>query len=220
MFFNKKNKIFCLSTQRTGTTSVGAFFKHFGYNVADWSISSKNKWSLDWDNGNFEAIFNSKEFKDNQVFEDDPWWLPEFYKVLFHRFPGSKFILLTRDSEAWFNSMLSHSKGKTLGNTKRHCKVYRREQDFYNLFNNDRDVLNYDDKKIDNLLPLEGYRDHYINLYELRNKEIVDFFNRNSPESLFHVRLEDEEKWDKLGEFMKIDIPQGFTMHANKSVKK
>jgi len=218
MIFNKKNKkkIFCISTQRTGTTSVGKFFKHFGYKVADWSISNKNKWSYYWENGDFETIFNSKDFKNNQVFEDDPWWLPEFYKVLYHRFPNTKFILFTRDSEKWFNSMLNHSGGLILGNTKRHCKVYRREKDYYNLLN-EKERLTYNEKQIDNLLSLEGYKEHYIKLYELRNREIIDFFNKINPNSLFTCQLEDDNKWRKLGEFMNIEIPQNFSVHANKS---
>ena len=122
------NRIFCISMQRSGTTSVGDFFSSFGYPVARNSIAWKNKWSKHWYNGDYDSIFSSKEFNSYQVFEDDPWWLPEFYKVLYHKFPNAKFILLTRDSESWFNSMLSHSKGKTLGNTKLHCKIYRREK--------------------------------------------------------------------------------------------
>ncbi|NND62241.1 MAG: hypothetical protein HKN48_03500, partial [Flavobacteriaceae bacterium] len=101
-----KNKIFCLSMQRTGTTSVGTFFKEHGYAVADWPVSRDNLWSWKWENGNFEGIFNSKDFKRNGVFEDDPWWLPEFYKVLYHRFPKAKFVLLERDPDAWFKSMV------------------------------------------------------------------------------------------------------------------
>jgi len=216
--FKKKDKpkIFCISTQRTGTTSVGEFFKYFGYKVADWSISHKNNWAYYWENGDFETIFNSKEFKNNQVFEDAPWWAPEFYKVLYHRFPNAKFILFTRDSEKWFNSMLSHSDGKTLGNTKRHCKVYRREEDFYKLLNKSERLL-YNEKEIDNLLSLEGYKEHYIKLYELRNREIIDFFNKTNQKLLIHCELEDNNKWEKFGEFFRLDIPKNFKIHANKS---
>jgi len=216
--FRKKNKskIFCISTQRTGTTSVGRFFKHFGYRVADWSISNKNKWSYCWEQGDFETIFKSEDFKNNQVFEDDPWWLPEFYKVLYHRFPKAKFILFTRDSEKWFNSMLSHSRGKILGNTKQHCKVYRREEDFIELFDKES-RLTYNEKEIDNLLTLDGYKEHYIKLYELRNREIIEFFKKTNPESLIHCELEDENKWEKLGEFINIEIPSNFAVHVNKS---
>lgn len=217
MFFKKDNtKIFCLSMQRTGTTSVGEFFKINNYKVAGWPVSNKNKWSYYWENGDFEKIFKSKDFINNQVFEDDPWWLPEFYKVLYHRFPKAKFILLTRDPNTWFQSMLSHSNGKILGNTKRHCKVYRREEDFYNLID-ENELSNYNEKNIDNLLSLEGYDEHYKAIYELRNKEIISFFNKVSPNSLFTCKLEDPLKWKKLAQFMKIEISENFEVHANKS---
>lgn len=217
LFQNSTNKIFCISTQRTGTTSVGQFFKNHDFNVADWFVSNKNNWSYYWNIGDFESIFNSKDFKNNQVFEDDPWWLPEFYKVLYHRFPKAKFILFTRDSEAWFQSMVKHSEGMILGNTMKHCKVYRREQDFLNLFN-EKERLVYDEKKIDNLLSLEGEKDHYINLYNQRNTEIIDFFKKHSPKSLFVSRLEEDDKWVKLGEFMGMNISKDYNVHANRSI--
>ncbi len=219
MLFKKsrKSKIFCLSMQRTATTSVGQFFKEQNHKVADWNISYKNQWSYSWEQGDFETIFKSKDFKNNQVFEDDPWWLPEFYKVLYHRFPNSKFILFTRNEDAWFNSMLSHSKGKIPGNTKRHSKVYRRESDFYNLFSEPKRRLEYDERSIDNLLELRGYEKHYKDIYRIRNQEIKDFFAKNAPESLFSCELEDPQKWKKLAVFMKIDVADDFEVHENKS---
>jgi len=210
--------IFCISMQRTGTTSVGNFFNYFGYPVAKWRDSWDNYWSMLWYNGDFESIFNSKEFKSFQVFEDDPWWLPGFYKILFHRFPTAKFILFTRDSESWFNSMLSHSKGYTLGNTKLHCKIYRREKEFYDKLEADASFKSSKDK-IDNLLPLAGYKQHYIDLYEIRNREVINFFEENDSSRLFHCDLSDSTKWQKLGEFIGIDVPKDFSIHSNKTQK-
>ena len=137
-FLNSKitssQKIFCISIQRTGTTSVGGFFKHFGYVSRGWPACRKNDWSRLWYDGDYESIFSSKDFKTGQLFEDSPWWHPEFYKVLFHRFPQSKFILISRDPDRWFDSMVSHSSGNVLGDPKQHCKVYRREGEFYSQF--------------------------------------------------------------------------------------
>ena len=56
------NRIFCISMQRSGTTSVGNFFSSFGYPVATNSIAWKNKWSKYWYNGDYDSIFSSKEF--------------------------------------------------------------------------------------------------------------------------------------------------------------
>lgn len=214
-----KSKIFCLSMQRTGTTSVGKFFKEYGFKVAGWKVSNRNKWSYSWELGDFETIFNSKDFKDNQVFEDDPWWLPEFYKVLYHRFPDSKFILFTRNEDAWFNSMMNHSGGKVLGNTKLHCKAYRREEDFFELIPDQKGRLDYDAKRIDNLLELRGYEEHYKKIYNIRNQEIKDFFAKKSSRSLFTCELEDSSKWSKLAQFMGLKISGGLEVHENKSIK-
>lgn len=219
MKFHKKEnkKIFCLSMQRTGTTSVGAFFKRSGFRVAGWPISKKNEWSFSWQQGDFETIFQSKDFKHYQVFEDDPWWLPEFYKVLYHRFPNSKFILLTRNQDTWFESMLKHSNGKTLGNTRLHCKIYRRELDFFDLFPEQNDRLEYNNKKIDNLLNLKGYDKHYKEIYKIQNQDIKDFFTKYAPEAFFTCGLEDPQKWNKLAAFMNINIPDNFEVHENRS---
>ncbi len=204
--------------QRTGTTSVGQFFRDFNYKVAGWELDKKNQWSYLWNIGDFESIFKSSDFKNNQVFEDSPWWYPEFYKVLYHRFPNSKFILFTRDSENWFKSMKFHSKGKTLGNTKKHCKIYRREADFYNLPSDY--IKNYNESKVDNLLSLEGYEKHYRDLYEIRNKEVIDFFKKHDPNALFVDRLENDDKWKKLASFCGIEISKDYKVHMNKSNNK
>lgn len=202
--------------QRTGTTSVGAFFKAVNFNVADWPTSFAQQWSYSWYNGDFERIFNDPLFKNNQVFEDDPWWLPEFYKVLYHRFPNAKFILFTRDPQAWVKSMVSHSKGKTLGNTLRHAKVYRREAEFYEQIGG-AGLAAYNHNERDNLMSLKGKEKHYAALYERRNFEVEEFFKLHSPESLFTADLNDTEKWQKLANFMGLKVPVDFAVHENKS---
>lgn len=207
-------KIFCISFQRTGTTSTGKFFKDHGYHVAGYNRSRKNDWTLKWFSGNHEAIFNSTDFRLFQVFEDDPWWCLDFYKVLFHRFPSARFILFERDSDAWFNSMVAHSGGKTLGNTYRHSKIYRREVEFYKLFGS-RELYS---REVDNLLPMANmHRDHYTSLYELRIREVKEFFNQFDATRLFVGKLEDSQKWIKLGDFIGIQVDDAYDVHVNKS---
>jgi hypothetical protein len=202
--------------QRSATTSVGEFFMHFGYKVATWYVAGPNKWDFHWYNGDYERIFSSADFKKHQVFEDAPWWLPGFYKVLYHRFPDSKFVLLTRDSQSWFESMKKHSGGKTLGNTRRHCKVYLREKEFYDRLDNDRSFKPAE-WQIDNLLSLEGMDEQYKTIYDIHNRQVVEFFTKVSPKSLFTGELEDPEKWQKMGKFFGLKVPPGFEVHANKS---
>ncbi|MCG8308799.1 MAG: hypothetical protein MI975_15500, partial [Cytophagales bacterium] len=198
-FSRNKEKIFCISFQRTGTTSTGQFFKDHGFKVANWNISRKYGWTESWFKGDYETIFNSKDFKKNIVFEDDPWWLLDFYKVLFHRFPKSKFVLLEREPDKWFDSMVSHSNGKSLGNTHRHAIVYNREEEFYL---NNLGIENAYTQEIDNLLPLnEEHRQHYKQIYINRNTEIKLFFKLHDQNRIFLGKLEDPEIWQKMGSF-------------------
>lgn len=212
-----KPKIFVISFQRTGTTSTGKFFKDHNFRVANYAVSRKRDWTLNWFKGDFNRIFNSLDFISNQVFEDDPWWCGDFYKILFHRFPNSKFVLLDRDADKWFDSMVSHSSGKTLGNTYRHSKLYRREEDFYklNIYSNE-----FYSRKVDNLLELnESHRKHYKKVYLLRIREILEFFDQFGKDRLIYVRLEDQNKWKKIGDYFGINVKEGYNVHANKSKK-
>lgn len=200
-------KIFCVSMQRTGTTSVGAFFRHFGYSVAGWQESKNTQWVNHWYDGNFEAIFQSKLFQHTQVFEDTPFWYPEFYKILYHRFPNAKFILFTRDTDDWFRSMLHHSKGKVWENFKLHCKLYRREKDHYNKTDTQQETF-------------WGHDQHYKDYYEIRNREVIEFFKEKKSKRLIVCDLSDSDKWQKLGAFIGVDVSTDFDAHENQSSAK
>lgn len=209
-------KIFCVSLQRTGTTSTGQFFKDHGYSVATYGVSAKNLWTVFYFKGDYESIFESRDFVLSQVFEDDPWWLGDFYKVLYHRFPDSKFILLERDADQWFNSMVSHSNGKTLGNTHIHCAQYQRLDEFYRLKAPNQEKMYTG--IIDNALPLgEEQREHYTNFYKIRNAEVKLFFDNHDNKRLFNARLEDKDLWQKMGRFFGVEVEFGYNTHLNKS---
>jgi hypothetical protein len=216
---HSKKKIFCISFQRTGTTSVGEFFHQHGFSVARWSDSNRNQWSKSWVEGDDEAIYSSSDFRRCQVFEDDPWWCGDFYKVLFHRFPESRFIHFTRDADKWFNSMCNHSttpRGRNMGNTYMHAKLFRREEEYWYLLGGETPDL----ETIDNLLELgEAHREHYKSIYNARNRDVRGFFRRNDASRVFAGELEDEHKWQKLGNFFGIEVPPGFELHANDHTK-
>lgn len=204
-----KDKIFCISFQRTGTTSVGNFFKEHGYKVAGNQISQSNEWNEKWYRGDYDAIFNSKYFKRSEVFEDDPWFFPEFYKFLFMKFKNAKFILFKRDPNKWFDSMVSHSNGMSLGNTFIHAKIYRREEEMHSFDSYGEPILNH--------LSLEGHREEYIKVYNRHIIEVEQFFKAYAPDSLITCNLEDPEKWTKLGALFNIKVDDSYNVHSNRS---
>lgn len=209
-------KVFCISMQRTGTTSVGRFFRDFGYKWAGWPADEKNDWSASWCQGDYEKIFTSADFRSATAYEDSPWWFPDFYRILFHRFPGSRFILFIRDPDAWFRSMVKHSGNNIIGRAEIHCKAYRRELEYLELLHGG--VI---DEQVENrmwtekTMKLEGFADHYKAVYRRHNLEVQEFFRKHAPEALHVGQLEDPLKWVKLGKFLGVAVPSGYEYHEN-----
>ncbi|MEW6989405.1 sulfotransferase [Colwelliaceae bacterium 6441] len=209
-----KGKIFCLSMQRNGTSSVGDFFQNFGLNRVGSPISNKKRWPLAWYNGDFEAIFNDETFIAADVLEDDPWWFTDFYKVLYHRFPNSKFILVERDADSWFKSMIRHSNGFSVGVTEVHCKLYRREDEYSWLKANIADFGTLKNQE----MVLYDKAQHYCAVYERYNREVKDFFARVAPDALFTASIKDETLWGDLANWLNIpgDHENIEPVHAHK----
>lgn len=94
------HKVFCIGFQKTGTSSMGIALEILGYNVCGHvnvlGITDPNQ---------REKIIESvlSKTSDYNAFEDNPWCF--LYKKLDKLYPGSKFILTTRDSNKWIVSM-------------------------------------------------------------------------------------------------------------------
>lgn len=207
------NKIFCVSFQRNGTTSTGNFFSDHGFKTAGYPVSKMNHWTLEWFKGNYEAIFNSKDFKRNSVFEDDPWWCGDFYKYLFNRFPDSKFILIERNPNNWFDSMLKHSSGKSIGNTFLHASLYNRLLDLDSSMMENA-YTNVVDRK---LLINPDLKEEYQKIYLSHNLAVKCFFETQDPTRLFIGKLEDKDLWIKMGEYFGINVQSDYKSHENAS---
>ncbi len=211
-------KVFCISMQRTGTTSVGKFFRDFGFRWSGWPSDRKNDWSGSWYDGDYEKIFTSRDFRRSNAYEDSPWFMPDFYKILYHRFPGSKFILFLRNPDSWFKSMLKHSNGNIIGASRVHCKIYRRELEYLCLLKKGQiDEKMENSLEMNKTLKLIGLEEHYKEIYRLHNEEVVDFFSRHAPDALHVGQLEDPDKWNKLGAFLGVQVPAGYESHENYS---
>ena len=132
----------------------------------------------------------------------------------------------TRDPDAWFSSMLSHSEQTILGSHKIHASLYRREIEYYKLLDggdldgldplpDSRNTTKEDREK----MTLSGWDEHYKALYQLYTREVKDFFSRNDPETLFHGSLEDPDKWVKIGSFLGISVNPEYDSHENRSAR-
>ena len=211
----REPKVFCLSMQRSGTTSVGQFFKDHNFRWSGWGDDKRNNWAQSWFKGEFDAIFNSEDFRLGNAYEDSPWWYPKFYEELYKRFPDSKFIMLNRDPLKWYNSCLKRSQGYVMGAVNTHCKIYDRLDDLQNLIDTGRSEAELTKLSGEKLLSMKGMEEHYINCYTKHYSDACSFFAKHNPDALFHGALEDSEKWLKIGEFLGIDVNTMYDVHKN-----
>lgn len=105
-----------------------------------------------------------------------------------------------------------------IGRSKTHCKIYRRELRYFKLVSEDKiDESVENDRHANKTMSLTGRAEHYKEVYKIHNTEVKDFFQRNAPEALHVGRLEDPDKWKKLGSFLELEMPSEYSVHANRS---
>lgn len=114
--------------------------------------------------------------------------------------------------------MVNHSNGNVIGRARGHSKVYRRELEYFDLLHSgaiDEETENqlYSEK----VMKIVGHAEQYKDVYRLHNTEVQDFFQRHSPESLHVGRLEDTDKWIKLGKFLNVKVPTHYESYENSS---
>ncbi|MFW8637311.1 sulfotransferase [Cribrihabitans pelagius] len=205
-------KVFCLSAQRTGTTSMGRFLRDNKFNVCGWRESKSLKLSELWYDGKLDEMFSAIEKRGFTGFEDSPWYYPGIEVELYRRYPDAKYILMERDPDAWFKSMLSHSGGKNPGSARIHARIYGREADLGDLGGiRARDGSDW------NMLELQGHAEHYKRIYVARNEKCRAYLAGQGAD-LYHGRLE-EIDWGDIAAFIGLDRPvfRSGSTHANRS---
>ncbi len=96
------NKIFCIGFNKTATTSVETAFSEMGFKVGSHKLAAMLTEEVC--DGRYDRLINF--CKTSDAFQDEPFSLPDIYKVLDKNFPNSKFILTIRDNEEqWYNSL-------------------------------------------------------------------------------------------------------------------
>lgn len=98
-------KIVCVGVVKTATTSLLQAFERLGYRCASWDADM----ILAWHQGDVErCLGHAAEF---QFLRDWPW--QQLYQQLDARYPGSQFILTTREPQDWVVSFVSHLRRNT-----------------------------------------------------------------------------------------------------------
>lgn len=177
-----KQKVFCIGFHKTGTTSLEVALKKLGYRVTG-SFGTK-----DPDIANKLHAMAYELVPKFDAFEDNPW--PIIYRELDEHFPGSKFILTRRPTEAWIRSQV---KDFALTETPMRRWIYG------------------DDAGCPG-----GNEDIYVARYERHNREVLEYF-KDRPDDLLLIDLPNDDGWSRLCPFLGVDTPDEPFPHANKA---
>lgn len=97
-----KQKIFCIGSNKTGTTSLARAMKDLGFMLGEQRPAENLL--RQWVKREFSDLI--KYCNTAEAFQDIPFSLPYTYQALDLKFPNSKFILTVRDdSEQWYSSI-------------------------------------------------------------------------------------------------------------------
>ena len=175
----ERPKVFCIGFHRTGTKSLAAALKHLGYRVTgpngarDPAIA-KHALAL--------ALGLAGEF---DALNDNP--TPLLYRELDAAFPGSRFILTTRSTDAWLASAVRYFGADE---TPMREWIYGHGS------------------------PL-GFEAVYRQRYEAHNAEVVSYFQGRS--DLLMLDFERGDGWQELCAFLGEAVPGAAFPHVNRT---
>lgn len=162
----KTPKVFGIGFHKTGTTSLGTALEVLGFRVC----GPVGFLKADIAETLRETAFDVVDEYD--AFEDNPW--PLLYRELDERYPSSRFILTTREPNAWLASILRHFGGRS---------TPMREL-IYGPGNGDP----------------AGKEDIYLARYERHNAEVVEHFRGRG--DLLVLDITAGDGWEKLCAFL------------------
>lgn len=163
-------KVFCIGFHKTGTKSLAAALRTLGYRVTgpngvrDPEIAT-NVYDM-----------AAKLVTQYDAFQDNPW--PIIYREMDERHPGSKFILVLRDTQAWIDSQVKH-------------------------FGTEETPMR---KWIYGVGCPKGNEEVYLARYARHNREVQEYF-ASRPDDLLVMKLESGAAWEPICRFLGKKVP-------------
>jgi hypothetical protein len=208
----KRNKVFVVGCNKTGTNSMRAILDSLGYRVGN-QLEAELLLE-DWARRDFSSLIRHCQTAD--AFQDVPFSMDYTYEIMDYVFPDSKFILTVRDdAEAWYESttrFLTQVIGKDRLPTaedlqefpyRGHLKgwIWRA---YELIFSIDESTL------FDRKLFIRAYEDH--------NKRVCEYF-RYRQDDLLVLNLSDPDSVGRLCAFLGVDSSGVAMPHLNRSDK-
>jgi hypothetical protein len=189
-FQQTKPKVFCLGLSKTGTSSIGDALAMLGMRRLTWSRRFSMGLLESVVRRDLQPVFDVAYRYD--AMEDLPW--PMIYRELDAHFPNAKFILTTRkDTPTWARSIGS----QTLGKPRRRMESYRIVFGHHFFHENPQAFIDY---------------------YKTHNDSAVRYFREKHGEGkkLLEMCFEAGDGWQKLCDFLDLDIPAAPFPHSNR----
>ncbi len=181
-------KVFGIGFQKTGTTTLGVILERLGYRTAGYHqvrhLAGQDGLTLD----TIETLV-LRLAAEYDAGKDTPW--PLFYESLDRSYPGSKFIHVTRDPEAWIRSAV-----KDFGQHPNalHQAIYG--------------------------VPYpEGHEAIWLDRYTRHNAEVRAYFTDRTDDCLF-LNLEEGISYEKVCAFLDRPLVSKGVPKANTRLKK
>lgn len=203
-----RQKIFCIGHNKTGTTSIEAALKDFGYKVGDQAAAELLV--DDWAVRDFRPIIQYCQTA--EAFQDIPFSLDFTYQAIDQAFPESKFILTVRNNaDEWYQSLVRfHAKLIGVSGTpsaddlkdfpyRGKGWIWRVQQYIFGI-----DETTVYDEKI--------YKTQYMNY----NAHVLEYF-RLRPNDLLVLNLSDPDSMKSLCNFLGVKYEGQKIPHLNKS---
>ena len=181
-------KVFGIGFQKTGTSSLHRAFEILGYRAQKGIFINHPKGVIIPPPLSNEKVFAValSYAREHDAFSDNPW--PLLYRELDAAFPGSKFILTTRDAERWLQSLVRHF-------GERPSDV---SQWIYGV-------------------PFpRGHEARCRDIYLAHNESARAHFAAR-PDALLEIDLEREPRWERLCAFLNLPIPAQPFPHENRA---
>jgi len=201
-------KIFGIGWQKTGTTSLEAFFKDLGFTCGDHTAGALLLRDLAL--RNFDPIIALA--RSAQFFQDIPFSLPFTFSVLDKEFPGAKFILSIRsDADEWYASLIRFVTKLVGKNRLPTADDLKNSPLLYNGFMFETACLITglsEDELFDKAKAVAAYENH--------NAAVAEYF-RHRPEALLTVNLADTDAAERIMTFVGMPYDGRSMPHLNKS---
>lgn len=178
---NNKQKIFGIGLSKTGTTSLFAALNMLGYRSGTYRHLQRrglSKW--------FQGDFSYDYISDFDAVTDLP--IGSFYTALDDRYPGSKFILTTRNKVDWLNSC------------RRYFSTEERKRVAANSFYNQTQLSMYGVSFFNEA--------QFSYIYDCHEYGVRKYFrDRDRDRDLLTISITEGQGWDKLCPFLGEPIP-------------